>query len=746
MFNDTKILDLEKRLASIENKVGDGFDVGGIVHQQLTSRSTIVNQSLTRFGLFTALCVDTVDIWKQNKVRFFSPILHHPKSTVAELPWANAISSMGGFDDSGLTWVPPAGSTLCIVFENGNVESPYYIGTTWNRSRGTGENKNWGIPVPEYEKIWAGKRDGYLVGPNDESQVFPPWNTENYNGFDITSFIDFAQNPEAQKLITSPNIYGFSTPEKHRFKMVDGDPNCNRKWKRFEIMSSCGNLIMLKDDHLHYAGQWAHPDCGVQDGETSCVEGANNSSQVDTLATALKPSLLSSGGPSHPSPDNQDFSQATGITLGTGKKKEEDGCDGKESNKKIIGGHPSTGHPATKYPENQVGANPFFKNQQECRPYRGPGTPQNPVCDLPQTGIQIMSISGHTFVMDDSVEEPGGDPVWKRATEPFDFGCNNKYVGRAYWQSATGHKIELSDVEGPQGDEGSNLRGEDNYIRLLSATGNKIELNDHTVSKKDCPGCPPNIAGEQRGIHLQSTSNHTIDMCDDTNEQCSGCRMNGGVPIPKAKKAFVRIRTGYGLMMSFNDDNSQENTVQQNIEIRCPQNDNKKRGPHIHRYLEAPDGPGQVNLIVGGNYTINTFDNQISTIGNPDNPDGGSKVEIINKDKYVYTKEGYKNVTDKSHLFMAKEKIYLLAGEDCVPDAKPCENCGGEVPCFGPVLVYDLCKQCVRLSDRVFASTSGAATPLTIAMLLREPETCDNSTPPSSDPNHSQGIFTGTLV
>jgi hypothetical protein len=202
--------------------------------------------------------------------------------------------------------------------------------------------------------------------------------------------------------------------------------------------------------------------------------------------------------------------------------------------------------------------------------------------------------------------------------------------------------------------------------------------------------------------------------------------MSGGVPIPKAKKAFVRIRTGYGLEMTYNDDFNQENTEQQFIQIFCPQKDNEERGPHIHRYQEAPSGPGLIFLRAGGNYIVSTYDNQYSYIGDPDkNP--SDKVEIISRQKLVYTKDMYINITDKMHLFYAKEVILLLAGEDCDPPPD-CNGCGGEGPCIGPILVYDTCKGCVRLSDRVFASTSSSAPPVSIFMLspLSKCESCDD--------------------
>lgn len=696
VVHENQLKELNNRLKSIENRLGGmTYDTQSVVRAEIVDNSQVVEQSQTQFGMYIALVVETIDIWKQGRVRWFSPLFHKVKMRIKELPWALPISSMGGFDDCGLTWVPPAGSTIALIFEAGNRACPYYLGTTWHRNRGP-NGAGFNYPNEEFSQVWSGKRDGYMVGPDDGSQVFPPWNTENYNGYDLTSIVDFANNPEAQRLITYPNIYGFKTPEKHMIKMVDGDPKCNNKWKRFEIMSSRGNWMMLKDDHLHYAGQWANPQCGVRSGETSCVEGASESSLQDVaqggLSTFVDPSVLA---------------KINDITPKYGKKKEETSCEGEKSNSKIIGGHPDTAAEGTKYIDQQQGSNPFFKHRQECKPYKGPPTPLNPVCDLPQTGIQLMSISGHTMVMDDSVEEPKGDLGWR---DEFNFGCNDKYAGRTYWKSSTGHLIEMSDVEEPK-----QVRNEYNWIKLLSAAGNKIELNDH--SKEDC------IAGEQRGIHLQSTSNHTIDMVDETNEQCSPQRMDGGTPVPKSKKAYIRIRSGYGLEMTFKDDNSQEETQTQNIQIFCPHKDNTERGPHIHRYQEAPSGPGLVLLRVGGNYIVSTYDNHLTIVGDEEqNP--SDLIEVVTKVNLVYTKEQYINISDKMHLFLAKDMILLLAGEDADYEAETCE--GDKDPRVAGILVYDFCSGCVRISDRVYASTSGDARPVSIFDMLPFNKNCSS--------------------
>ena len=80
----------------------------------------IVPQSEQQMGIITALVVETIDIWKQNRVRFFCPLFHDPNRPIKSLPWAYPISPFGGFDDCGVTWVPPAGATVCIAFEGGH--------------------------------------------------------------------------------------------------------------------------------------------------------------------------------------------------------------------------------------------------------------------------------------------------------------------------------------------------------------------------------------------------------------------------------------------------------------------------------------------------------------------------------------------------------------------------------------------------------------------------------------------------
>jgi hypothetical protein len=253
---------------------------------------------------------------------------------------------------------------------------------------------------------------------------------------------------------------------------------------------------------------------------------------------------------------------------------------------------------------------------------------------------------------------------------------------------------------------------------MKSALGNKIELNDHTLGDKGCVPCPPNYAGEKRGIHLISTSKHEINMVDHMNEQCGPCRKEGGIPEAKATKAYVQIKSGYGLEMRFNDDNSQQETQNQWIQItnpQCAQNAadgkcNKTRGPHFMRFQARPQGePGIVFLRAGGHAIRSTYDMDIVLVGDKEkNP----------SDKFTYVSNMHIRATEKVdfryagelHIFFAEKYIFLMAGRDCPPPPK--KKCRG--PCLYPVIVARCPVICPytkivhwsdkSVSERVFAS------------------------------------------
>ena len=683
-------------------------------------RDPKVKQNMSKFGIYSAICISTADVWKQNRIQWFSPIFDSPTTEVASLPWALPVSNLGGFDDSGLNWVPPAGSTVIIAFENGSNGAAYYLGTTWCRERGPGTLSYFNVPIEEYNILYANKRNGYLCGPNDGSQVFPPWNTESYNGYDIDSIEQLSQDPSIQARATYPNIYGFKTPEKHMMKMVDGDPKCNRKWKRVEIMSGNGNWMIFKDDHLHYSGQWAHPTCvdNQKDGDTSCIVGLPNPPIYDLANVTNNLATI-------------DLSGGVANTSTSNLKKEYTGCSDADR-ATIIGGEPET-----QYRESQIGRNPFFKQTSECRPYRGPQTPQNNKCDLPQTGIQILSISGHTFVMDDSVNQPKGDMEWNRSTQPFDFGCDNKFVGRTYWKSTTGHLIEMNDAERTEGGS-DQVRNDDNGIKLKSALGNQIFLCD-AVDGPTCDG----RASVSQGIRMVSTSNHQFVMSDEGNKRDYVCRTEGAIPLANANAAYMQLRTGYGLQITMNDSPSQKTTQGQSIDIVAPQKsiENGSR-PHIIQLQEGyPDvqESGYIQIRYGGNLFLYAKENALELIE-------GHKIIYTKTNRLDYTENDFFHIGKGNHVVKVDDRIFLLAGRDYPPpppDANttsPPENllqpelnqatnqatatnqdeC---VPGVFPVLVL-MPNGCLRASDRVYASCSNAAASISLSNLNIAEETC----------------------
>ena len=715
----------------------------GHVIKQLTKHVNTENsytynkQDQSLLSVYSCLCVSTVDYFKQNRIKFFSPILHQPSTNWKSLPYAFPISSMGGFDDSGMTWIPPAGSTVLVLFEAGVRRTPFYIGTTWSRTRGDDTNKNgtsFNFPVPEFDEIYQGKRDGYLLGKQN-TQDLPPWNTENYNAYDIDSLLEVALNPNEQKRITYPNIYGFKTPEKHMLKMVDGDPKCNRRWKRMELLSGNGNWMIFKDDVFHYAGQWTHPACKAgTPADTSCVMGLENpKSKTDELVAGIfnKPiekilEFLVNQNNVDILPYNPNNVPPDEIYPGQSFPHFKQSCDPSESSNPYAGYVQSAldaglkespkemyvpGNQTTK-DTHKVGTNPFFKNENECRPYKGPGNPQNNRADLPQTGVQILSISGHTLVMDDSVEFPQGVTDWHRSLQNFDYGCTDTYLGRSYMKSSSGHLIEMNDLE-----KTSRVRGKENGILLKSGLGNVIKLCDDTKNQQG-------FANENTGIYMESTSRHTFFMCDDGNVNPKDIRKENFNNDNLATNAYIRMRSGYGLEFTMADVASQRKTQNQYIQIFCPQTDNTEKGPHFMQFLETPKGPGQIVLRAGGNYLEFTVDDSYEVVGyntDPNDskksiPTGGNKVTFASGD--IYTIAELKSnvvVSEQFEYHWAKKQGYYLAGEDYPILDDQGNDTGEKGPGVFPVVVFvptidpktkKINGGFLRISDRIYSSVS----------------------------------------
>ena len=670
------------------------------------STFTFLKQKANLYGVYSCLCVSTVDYYKQNRVKFFSPILNLPDADWQSLPYAYPLSSFGGFDDCGATWVPPAGSTIMVIFEASTRKTPYYLGTTWSRSRNsdTDGRAAFDFAVPEYDLLYQklSKRDGYLCGATDGSQSLPPWNTENYNGYDVDSLQDVEADPTIAKRSTYPYIYGFKTPEKHMLKMVDGDAKCNRRWKRLEIMSGNGNWMIFKDDPFHYGGQWSNPKCGDTshaDGDVSCIIGIPNPVADTSIAG---PSVTELNQEEQDA--NTPFFEYDQFKIPAHEKHLS--CDAYQN-------IPDNRKPDNQTKNNQVGKNPFFKNANECRPYKGPQTPQNNKCDLPQTGIQLLSISGHSWVMDDSVEAPVGNSDWHSSLRDFDFGCTNKYMGRTYWVSATGHKITMNDIE-----SAANTRAAENGIKIASANGNEIFLCDESSNEKG-------YATVNNGIRLKDSSTNTLTLSARGNKKSNIPRKGSNPAEAQSSESYIEMRTGYGLRFEMVDQGGQKNTASQYIRIISPQKDNQKYGPHMLSFAERADGPGQVKLRCGGSFLLTTTDHSYEVIGWLNKQSEGERNDLVDNfgDKLTYTSRNNMVLTgstgssftlSKKIISIADDMSAVLAGKDYDQKDKDGKVTGKGPGCF-PVVVwvptYDsngkaTGRGVLKISDRFYSSAS----------------------------------------
>jgi hypothetical protein len=665
------------------------------VKSELTSWFRVEQQDQSFTSLYMAVVVGTQDPWGYNRVQFFCPMIHTATYEVDQLPWAWPLMNQGGSDDTGCTWIPPAGSVVGLIFEAGNRDSAYYIGSTWQRDR-TKYLNEMGKYLEEYDELWRGSRGGYMVGP-DETQVFPPWNTENYHTYDIDSIRDFEDNPNAREQRTNPHVYGWKTPEKHMIKMDDGDPRCFHRWKRMELQSSLGHRLLFKDDPFHPCAEWLNPNC-LSGGKTDYDVSVRLDETVRNFTAPIGATAFFT---SQPLSVIDAFFTPAFITSNLTAFKDEgeaDYPDGRKCNPEC-GDNTADVSLFCKAKQCQP-KNKYHKHRSEC------GLCLQDKTFLDQGGVLLMSRGGGALVIDDSVEEPKPqDPEWSMGTQPFDKdGCTGKFMGRMGLIDHTGHAIELNGSE-----DFPSRRGKDNGIRLHTASGIDVFLCDQD-DQEQCR------AGEDRGFHVLTTARHTLDMVDCGARNCSPPRTCGGTPTNDANKAYYRLRTGYGMHVMMDDATDQQQTTEQYLELFCPQKDNDVRGPHILRMQERPGANPKpmVYLRAGGEYFVQTYDDMFEMVGVPaSSSDGGnpaSKVEVVTRDKVVYCFNDYLNKA-KRHVFLADDGIYLLSGLDCPPPPDQ-TGCG---PCVAPVVVYS--GGCLRISDRVFATASPHASPANIMML-----------------------------
>lgn len=618
------IHDLENRIHALETSFGGiGFSIQNALTTDSLRKSRLQAKMVPVYGMQIALCVSTDDPLAAGRIKFYHGVFHsqfqeglsNSLPQVDQLPWARPISPFGGFDDSGAPWVPPAGSKVAIVYMNGNIDDPYYLGTIWDRHRGAdGQHLDYWYEYPymdEYTNLWEGKRNGYNYGDNTGDQVFPPWNNESYRQYDWEDTQSFYEFLDQRQNTTLPHFYGQKTPNKHWLKFVDGDPYCNLKGRRIELATGRGAGLFLKDDHLTPFAQYGYSGSSSSSGDAfpCCSAGA--------VPTPMSPS----GGP---------CPVDCAIT------------DIKPSEK---------------------GMNPYQERREENKYYTGVNTPQANKVDLKQSGACLISPGGNRLTFDDSVDQPTGIPDWSL---DFDFGCNDKYKGKIELSEATGHVFTMDGSE-----EFSKVRGENNGIRLSTAFGNFAKFNDHIEGEES--DCPPGSGGENRGIDMGTTSGHRLVMNDKGLRVCGEPRKYDPKVEPADEsgyEGFCMFRSGYGLQLLFKDDSIQTETENQFILLEAPQKTNFDKGPHQVLMQEQAEGPGYLFLRAGGVMHMHSTDEMLEVVGEEENP--ASKFSSITDSYIVQAKNYYFNHNNLT-LLWADTSMYLIAGLDCEITDNPAE-------------------------------------------------------------------------
>ncbi len=232
------------------------------------------------YGVHLGVCVETRDPWKMGRIMVYCPVIHNLKNKIdnlseSSLTWASPCSSFGAIDDVGATFVPPEGSAVVLIFENGHRDSIYYLGSTWVPKKSSPGNDSYAFNPQREGHRWGTSRDGD-VNIGLKQSLLPPWNNESYYGNDlkpegslsiiasdtqnipVNSSLNESRSGESGGDYSTegwrsrdiPHMYGIKTPEKHFILFDDGSyERENKLWgKRLVVQSSKSNIMIMKDD------------------------------------------------------------------------------------------------------------------------------------------------------------------------------------------------------------------------------------------------------------------------------------------------------------------------------------------------------------------------------------------------------------------------------------------------------------------------------------------------------------------
>jgi hypothetical protein len=220
--------------------------------------------------------------------------------------------------------------------------------------------------------------------------------------------------------------------------------------------------------------------------------------------------------------------------------------------------------------------------------------------ELRHTGIQFQSFAGGRFIISDETEGNQKSNKWSEGfdeTSPFwSFVC---------LESLTGHQIIMRDSESARG-----VRSSTNGLFFISASGNTLQLNDHTEG---------GIGGESRGVLLKSTANHALRFEDHTVDNQSPERLPvGGMKWRNGessneemeievyerqvdgKQCRVILESGFGQCIEFNDLGSQTENSNQFLIIRNNNKDESSDFGPSYNFIRMNCQSNNKNFLIWG--------------------------------------------------------------------------------------------------------------------------------------------------
>jgi len=105
------------------------YQLPGNSSKSLINRVTTSRGFNRLFGLYRGIVEKTNDTFKIGYVRVRIPTIHTNEITIDDLPLAYVSQPFGGGKNYGSFIIPPVGSSVFVMFENGDPEVPIIIGT-----------------------------------------------------------------------------------------------------------------------------------------------------------------------------------------------------------------------------------------------------------------------------------------------------------------------------------------------------------------------------------------------------------------------------------------------------------------------------------------------------------------------------------------------------------------------------------------------------------------------------------------